>query len=74
MGHAFGVLNSDVAPWDVLLTDDELKTFFRQLAVVATSDDHVVALYTHYADAGRLKLAMEAAGYNSVHPVYTHKP
>ena len=63
-----------LAPWDVLLTDEELGRFFMQLNVVNTSQQTVLALVVHFADAGRVKAAMEAAGYLSVHPFYVYKP
>jgi hypothetical protein len=64
----------DLAPWDVLLTDVELERFFMQLNVVNTSQQTMLALVVHFADAGRVKAAMEAAGYQSVHPFYVYKP
>ena len=64
----------DLAPWDVLLTDVELERFFMQLNVVNTSQQTMLALVVHFADAGRVKTAMETAGYQSVHPFYVYKP
>ena len=63
-----------LAPWDVLLTDEELGVFFKQLSFVNTSQQTMLALVVHFADAGRVKAAMEAAGYQSVHPFYAYKP
>ena len=48
--------------------------FFKQLNIVNTSRQTTLALMVQYADAGRVKLAMEAAGYQSVHPYYVYKP
>ena len=63
-----------LADWDVLLTNEELEMFFRQLNIVNTSAKTTLALVVHWADAGRVKAAMEAGGYQSVHPFYVYKP
>ena len=65
-----------LADWDVLLTDEQLAVFFKQLAVINTSTSTVMALamVVHWTDAPRVKIAMEANGYNDVHPVYVYKP
>jgi hypothetical protein len=43
------------------------------LNIVNTSQQTMLALGVHIADAGRVKLAIEAAGYQSVHPFYAYK-
>ena len=63
-----------LAPWDVLLTDSQLQMFFQQLAIVNLCEDGMIALVVHYADAGRVKTAMEKSGWNDVHPFYVYKP
>ena len=63
-----------LAEWDVLLTDDELQTFFLQLSVINKSDKTVIALVVHWTDAPRVKSFMEKGGFTGVHPVYVYKP
>ena len=63
-----------VADWDVLLTDDQLTLFFRQLEIINESPSTVLALLVHFRDAGRVASAMEARGYVDVHPFYVYKP
>ena len=63
-----------VADWDVLLTDEQLALFFRQLEIVNMSGTTVLALVVHFKDAGRVASAMESRGYVDVHPFYTYKP
>ena len=63
-----------VADWDVLLTDEQLTLFFRQLQIINTSQTTVLALIVHFKDAGRVTEAMGRFGYQDVHPFYTYKP
>ena len=63
-----------LADWDVLLTDEQLKMFFRQLAIVNSCPSTVLALVVHFTDAGRVAKAMEEHGYIGVHPFYVYKP
>ena len=63
-----------VADWDVLLSDDELDLFFRQLAVVNLCRTTTLALIVHWKDAPRVAEAMEKHGFGNVHPFYTYKP
>ena len=63
-----------LAPWDVLLTDEEVKLFFQQLGIINTSRQSVLALIVHLRDAGRMMTAMEDNGWLDVHPVYIYKP
>ena len=63
-----------LADWDVLLTDEQLKMFFRQLAIVNSCPSTVLALVVHFTDAGRVAKAMEEHGYTGVHPFYVYKP
>ena len=62
-----------LAPWDTLLTDTELKMFFMQLNIINTSHSTTIALMVHYPDSGRVKAAMEDAGFKGVHPYYVYK-
>ncbi len=63
-----------VADWDVLLTDEQLALFFRQLEIVNMSGTTVLALVVYFKDAGRVASAMESRGYVDVHPFYVYKP
>ena len=63
-----------VADWDVLLTDDQLALFFRQLEIVNMSPTTVLALIVHFKDAGRVASEMETRGFVDVHPFYVYKP
>lgn len=63
-----------LASWDTLLPDEDLDMFFKQINVVNTSSSTVIALVVHFADAGRVKKAMEEVGFGSVHPYYVYKP
>ena len=63
-----------VADWDVLLTDEQLTLFFRQLQIINTSQTTVLALVVHFKDAGRVASYMEQFGFVDVHPFYTYKP
>lgn len=62
-----------LAEWDTLLSDEELKMFFMQLNIINTSTSTTIALMVHYPDAGRVKAAMEDAGFKGVHPYYVYK-
>ena len=61
-----------LAEWDVLLTDEQLKMFFRQLAIVNSCTSTVLALVVHFTDAGHVAKAMEEHGYTGVHPFYVY--
>ena len=63
-----------LADWDELLSDDELKLFFKQLATVNTSASSALALIVHFRDAGRVAAAMEENGFADVHPFFVYKP
>ena len=54
-----------VAPWDVLLTDHELETFFQQLAVVNRSRAHALCLGCIWHDAGRVQMQQCACARDS---------
>jgi hypothetical protein len=63
-----------VAPWDVLLTDHELETFFQQLAVVNRSRAHALCLGCIWHDAGRVRRSMIEQGYSDSHLFGVYKP
>ena len=63
-----------LADWDILLTSEELGMFFNQLNIVNTSPKTTLALVVHWADAGRVKAAMETTGYQSVHHFTSTNP
>ena len=63
-----------LAPWDVLLSDVELETFFKNLAVVNRAPAHCLVLGVVRHDMGRVRTAMLANGYSDPHPVYNCKP
>ena len=63
-----------VANWDVLLTDEQLTLFFRQLQIINTCQTTVLALVVHFKDAGRVASFMEKFGFVDVHPFYLQTP
>ena len=63
-----------VAPWDILLTDTEVETFFQQLAVVQRSRAHTLCLGCIWHDAGRIRRFMLEQGYADIHIFGVYKP
>ena len=63
-----------VAPWDNLLTDAEVETFFQQLAVVQRSRAHTLCLGCIWHDAGRMRRFMLEHSYSDIHIFGVYKP
>lgn len=63
-----------VAPWDNLLTDAEVETFFQQLAVVQRSRAHTLCLGCIWHDTGRMRRFMLEHGYADIHIFGVYKP
>lgn len=63
-----------VAPWDVLLSDVEMETFFNQMACINRLVSFCLVLSIIYWDAGRVRNFMMRFGFVDIHPVYVYKP
>ena len=63
-----------LARWDVLLSDLELETFFKNLAVINRASNHVLVLGCIWHDMGRIRAAMSANGYADMHSLVNVKP
>jgi hypothetical protein len=62
-----------LARCDVLLSDLELETFFKNLAVINRSQAHCLVLGCIWSDMGRIRAAMQANGYGDQHPLVNVK-
>ena len=63
-----------LAPWDVLLTDEEFELFFNMIAVINHAKKHTLFLHTHPKDVGRVWAKMEENNYQHVHQIFVYKP
>lgn len=63
-----------LAPWDVALTDLELETFFKHLAVINRAQAYVLVLGVYWRDISRILAAMAANGFLDLHPLFHYKP
>ena len=64
----------NLAPWDVLLSDEELEAFFDQLAVINRARNHCLVLGAPWFEGGRLRNAMVTKGYLDTHVLSVIKP
>ena len=63
-----------LARWDVLLSDLEMATFFKNLAVINRAQFHVLVLGCIWHDMGRVRAAMMANGYSDTLALVNVKP
>ena len=63
-----------LARWDVLLSDLELETFFKNVGFVNRAQNHCLVLGVIWHDMGRIRQAMLAHGYLDSHPLFNYKP
>jgi hypothetical protein len=64
----------NLAPWDVLLSDEELESFFEQIAVINRARHHCLVLGAPWHEGGRLRTIMLAKGYMDTHVLTVIKP
>ena len=57
-----------------MLSDLELETFFKNLAVINRAPNHVLVLGCIWHDMGRVRAAMAANGYADMHSLVNVKP
>ena len=66
----FGVLPSKDAPWDRLLTQEEMQQALRSFAAVNTQSSWFASLNCDFKAGGDVVRALEGEGYKNITPVY----
>ena len=70
----YGILSLKDAPWDTLLTPEQMNATFMGLKVLAGGRPFQLIMYNHYLQLGVAHQCMVDHGFHTIHPMVVYKP